>query len=89
MQRGGPDQSGGCGVAGHPRSTYLKMGKWEFAVADFDAALRLAPTMASALYGRGVARLKGGDDAAGKADQAAAIAIEPKIAEEFVRYGVQ
>jgi len=45
--------------------------------------------MASALYGRGVVRLKQGDVANGEADIAAAKALKADIAEEYSGYGVR
>ena len=65
------------------------MGQWDSAIADYDSALRLSPKMASALYGRGFAKLQKGDTANGNADQAAAKLIEPNIVEEFARHGLQ
>lgn len=47
-----------------------------------------SPEMASALYGRGLARMKKGDHAAGEADIAAAKALKADIVAEFSRYGV-
>jgi len=41
------------------------------------------------LYGRGFARLKKGDTAAGNADISAARSLQSKVGEEFARYGVQ
>ncbi len=45
--------------------------------------------MPTALYGRGLAELKKGNAGAGNADMAAAKAVNPKIVDEFSRYGVQ
>ena len=67
---------------------YLKMGEWKLAVADFSSALRLDPKLASARYGRGLAKLKSGDLTGGKADTAAAKAIEHDIDEKFSRHGL-
>jgi len=64
------------------------MGQWSAAIDDYSSALRLAPKMASALYGRGFARLKDGDKAGG-ADVAAAETIQPKIGDDFARYGIR
>ena len=55
---------------------------------DFDAALRLRPKMASALYGRGTAELKKGQASAGNADIAEAKRIDPAIVQEYEHYGV-
>jgi hypothetical protein len=51
--------------------------------------LRIEPTLASALYGRGLARIKKGDSTGGSTDLAAAAKLEQKIAENFSHYGVQ
>jgi len=68
--------------------TNLKSGNFDKAAADFDAALKLNPKLASSLYGRGVAKNKkrggSGDD-----DLAAAKAIEPGIAARMASYGVK
>jgi tetratricopeptide (TPR) repeat protein len=68
--------------------TYLKSGSWDLAIADYNSALRIEPKLPSALYGRGFAKLKTGDQAGGKADIAAAQAVEQNIVEEFARYGL-
>ena len=67
---------------------FLKMTNFDAAVSDYEAALRHDPTHASALYGRGVAKLKN-EDTTGEADITAAKAIQSDIAEEYARYGVQ
>ena len=64
------------------------MGQFDSAISDYNAALRIVPKMASALYGRGLARLKKGDAAGGNADLASAMKLEKKVADEFSRYGV-
>jgi tetratricopeptide (TPR) repeat protein/predicted aspartyl protease len=66
---------------------YLRQGKYDKAVADYDAALALDPKLAWALYGRGLARQHLGQ-AAGAADVAAATALFPKIAAEAPSYGL-
>lgn len=68
--------------------TYLKLGQWQLAIADFDSALRLDSKLPSALYGRGFAKLKRGDLAGGNADIAAAKTVKPSIEGEFARYGL-
>jgi tetratricopeptide (TPR) repeat protein len=69
--------------------TYLKLGQFDKAIGDFDAALALAPRQAGSLYGRGVAKFRTGDREGGRADIAAAAAIQADIAEEYGRYGVR
>ena len=51
---------------------HLRLGKMDDAIKDYDAALKLDPKLAGALYGRGVAKMKKGDKAGGSADIAAA-----------------
>jgi tetratricopeptide (TPR) repeat protein len=67
----------------------LKIGLPNSAIADYNAALRINPKHASALFGRGKAKLKNGDTAGGNADLAAAKAINPEIADDFVSYGIK
>src|SRR5262249_17830451 len=67
---------------------FLKMTHFDAAVSDYDAALRIDPKLAFALYGRGLARLKNGDPS-GEADIAAAKALQADIAEEYARHGMQ
>ena len=65
----------------------LRLDRVDDALADFDAALKISPATAVALYGRGMARLKAGDSAAGNADIAAAKKAQADVAEEVARYG--
>jgi hypothetical protein len=51
-------------------------------------ALRLNPKLATALYGRGLAKLKKGETGSGNSDLAAAKASQQDIAAEYGRYGV-
>jgi tetratricopeptide (TPR) repeat protein len=67
---------------------HLKLGEFEQALADYDAALKLDPAMAPTLYARGVTKLKLGDAAGAEADMVAAKLIEAGVAEEFAKYGV-
>ena len=68
---------------------FLLQGQFDQAIVDFDQALKLRPTLASALYGRGVAKLRKGENASGEAEVSAAKAIKPNVAEEFARYGLR
>jgi len=52
-----------------------------------EAALALRPELATALYGRGLARLHLGQSE-GQTDLAAASTIDPKIAANYARYGL-
>jgi hypothetical protein len=51
--------------------------------------LRLNPSQASSLYGRGVAKLRTGKAADGVRDITAAKALQANIAEEFAALGVR
>ena len=67
---------------------YLRLGRLDEAIADYDAALKTNPRLAGSLYGRGLAKRKKGDQAGGDAEIAAARAIQADIAEEFAKYGM-
>jgi tetratricopeptide (TPR) repeat protein len=64
---------------------YSMKGDNNRAIADYNASLKAKPNVASALYGRGLAKLKTGDGTGGNADIAAAKAIRPDIADEAAR----
>ena len=66
----------------------LKLGQPQNAIADYDAALQASPRKASSLYGRGIAKLRAGN-ASGNNDIAAAKTIDPRVADDFNRYGVR
>jgi hypothetical protein len=68
---------------------YLKLSQSLSAIADYDAALKIKPNLASSLYGRGVGKLRIGSVAEGNADIAAAKAINSGIADEFASYGIR
>jgi hypothetical protein len=61
-----------------PGNALAHAGKYEAAIKEYDAALKLKPDSAEALYLRGVAKLKLGDAVGAEADLAAAAAIDPK-----------
>jgi tetratricopeptide (TPR) repeat protein len=48
----------------------LRLGQWDGAIADYSAALAIQPRDYRALYGRGIARLRKGEKAAGERDLA-------------------
>jgi tetratricopeptide (TPR) repeat protein len=58
---------------------YFKLGQFQRAIQDYDAALTRDERLAPALFARGTAKLKVGDPK-GQADIAAAKAINPYIA---------
>ncbi len=65
------------------------MDQFGAAIDDFSSALRIDPKLASALYGRGLAKLKNGDVAGSDADISAAKTIQAGIGDDFARYGVR
>ena len=67
---------------------YLRLGKYDKAIADYDTALALNPSLPWALYGRGLSKQHLGQTAAGQTDIGAAEALAPKIAEEAASHGV-
>ena len=71
-------------------NTLFLAGKYDMAIADYEALMRLSPRAAAdALYGRGMAKLKKGDVVDGNADIAAAKQMNINIAQEFAKFGIQ
>jgi len=68
---------------------YLKMGEPAKALAAYNAALDIDPNRALSLYGRGLAKIRMGDVAAGRGDQAAAATINPEVADDFAMYDLK
>ena len=67
---------------------YLRQGRYEKAIQDYDAALALDAKLAWALYGRGLAKRHLGQTAAGETDIGAAEALAPQIAEKARSHGI-
>lgn len=67
---------------------YLRLGRLDDAIADYDAALRHDPKMPTSLYGRGIAELRLGKIARGDADLAAATKLDAGIADKFEHMGL-
>lgn len=61
---------------------YLRLGRYDRAMSDFDETMKIDPGDALALYGRGVARLKRGERALGMADIAAAKQMRATVEDE-------
>jgi tetratricopeptide (TPR) repeat protein len=66
----------------------LRLGDYDKAIGDYDASLKLEPNRAWTLYGRGLAKLKKNQRAAGEADIAEAVKIAPKIADAYSTIGL-
>jgi lipoprotein NlpI len=65
----------------------LRARQWDAARDSYDAALAITPGNPTALFGRGVARRRGGDDL-GTADMNQARDFSPNIDQAFNRLGV-
>ncbi|WP_169313699.1 tetratricopeptide repeat protein [Asticcacaulis biprosthecium] len=70
---------------------HLKMGKWDEALADYDAAVTVANggPFASAWYGRGIAKMRKGLTKEGKADLAEARRQSPGIEKTYAEDGIK
>ncbi len=67
----------------------LKQGKPLDAILEYSAALSGDPNRTIALYGRGMAKIKAGQEREGTLDQAAALALNPAVSAQFSMYGLQ
>lgn len=68
---------------------YFRKGDMMHAIADYDAALALAPRMAETLYKRGLAKNRKGDAAGGKSDIAAALRLDPHAGDDMNNIGLK
>lgn len=59
------------------------------AVVEYDAALKVAPHRAVALFGRGVAKARLGNSKGSEADKAAALKFDASVERIFATYGVR
>jgi tetratricopeptide (TPR) repeat protein len=67
---------------------HLRRGEFDQGVADYQGVLNAQPKNAWALYGRGWARLRKGQKAAGDTDIKAAAAVEPEVMEQAKARGL-
>jgi tetratricopeptide (TPR) repeat protein len=67
----------------------LRLGRYDDAIAAYDAALKARAGQGTSLYGRGVAERLKGDAVAGDADLKAALALDAHVATVFADYGVK
>lgn len=81
-----PDEAGRFNVRG---TLFIKLSRFDDAIADYDSALKIASQSAFALYGRGIAKRLKGDAAGAEADIAAAKALESDIADTYTKYGIK
>jgi tetratricopeptide (TPR) repeat protein/predicted aspartyl protease len=66
----------------------LRLGDYDKAISDYDGSLAMQPNRPGPLYGRGLAKLKKNQRAAGEADIAEATKIDPNVAEAFKQIGL-
>lgn len=66
----------------------LRQGKLDETIARCSTALAKAPKQAASLYGRGIARLRKGDQAGSDTDIKGALAEDPFVASEFHEMGI-
>jgi tetratricopeptide (TPR) repeat protein len=67
---------------------FLRLGDYPKSIADYDAAIAIAPKKASSWYGRGIDKLRQHQTAAADADIVQAESLSLKIAEKFTHYGI-
>ncbi len=68
---------------------YLKLGDPRLAIKEYNDALDVDPNRPLALYGRGIARLMIGETREGDADKAAAVKLDPEVAQQFAPFGLK
>ena len=73
----------GLGIA------HLKRRELGPAITAFDEALKIHPTYAKALYGRGLAKKGSGGSSEGERDIAGALSIDPNVAKEIAKFGIK
>lgn len=67
---------------------HLRLGNFDKAIADYDGSLRMEPNKPGPLYGRGLAKLKKNQRAAGEADIAEAVKNGANVADEYKQIGL-
>jgi tetratricopeptide (TPR) repeat protein len=77
------------GALGSRAFIYLKLRRYDAAVADYTVKLRTNPDDAYALFGRGVAKYMKGDLRGGDGDIVASQALKPDISEDMARLGIR
>jgi len=58
-------------------------------VKEYNDALDVDPNRPLALYGRGIARSMIGETREGDGDKAAALTLDPEVAEQFAPFGLK
>ena len=78
----------GAGVLANRALVRYRLGDYDKAIADYDAALKIQPMSAWALYGRGLAKLKKNQRGEGDRDIADAVKIAPNVGGGYARMGL-
>jgi tetratricopeptide (TPR) repeat protein len=68
---------------------YLRLGRLDEAIQDYDAALKLQPKLWGSLFGRAIAKIRKGAGDGAQADIVAVRAADPKIEARFADYGIK
>ncbi|AKH41262.1 tetratricopeptide (TPR) repeat protein/transglutaminase-like putative cysteine protease [Altererythrobacter atlanticus] len=68
---------------------YYRLGRYQDALRDLDAALSASPDQSPSLFMRGIVRREMGDRKAGEADIRAALARQPSLERFFARFGIE
>ena len=68
---------------------YLKLDDPRLAMKEYNDALDVDPNRPLALYGRGIARIMVGETREGEGDKAAALTLDPEVADQFEIYGLK
>jgi tetratricopeptide (TPR) repeat protein/predicted aspartyl protease len=82
------DAQSGAAVLDNRALVRLRLGDFDKAISDYDAALKIRPKNAWTLYGRGLAKLKKNNRSEGEADIAEAVKIAPGVADAYKRMGL-
>jgi tetratricopeptide (TPR) repeat protein len=67
----------------------LRLGRYDEAIAAYDASLQSRPRASMSLYGRGMAKRLKGDKAAGDSDFKAALRVDAHVATDFADLGFE
>ena len=82
------DAKGNAAILDSRALVRLRLGDYDKAISDYDAALKAEPNKPWSYYGRGLAKLKKNQRAQGEADIAEALKIAPRVAEEYKKLGL-
>ena len=77
-----------AGVLANRALVSYRLGDYDKAMIDYDAALKLQPKSAWALYGRGLVELKKDQRDQGDKDIAAAVQIAPSVVGGYKSMGI-